>query len=402
MQQTTHYSLKKPEENDYADIAALSEDMDIIDTTMYGKIDATEKGQADGVATLGSDGKIPAGQIPATAYDPAGSAAAVQGNLNTHIADAVKHITAQERTAWNAKADAAYSHIKTYSSFADLGLSGTEITPQQLFEALPENSILIANCSADVTLSDRPATTVYGYVFAFKPSIYSMSIQWNSPMGSEGEFGDLYQAEYRTLSTPSWTGWRKVKLLEAGQENDLKTFTALQQLGITLGQETIESVSQALPNGSMIDFVVGTASNQSIYPFSACGVTVKRMDANRVVWTAVEKSTGKLSAAVWSSDAGFSGWTTNTETVTGVYTGDGAESRTINLGFKPKAVMVCMDGVLMRSGQYYYGGLALDGHPVKRNDDTAVEIVSTGFAVHESNYVSANHSSSVYHYIAFK
>lgn len=36
------------------------------------------------VATLGSDGKIPAGQLPEMDYDPAGSAAAVQSNLNAH------------------------------------------------------------------------------------------------------------------------------------------------------------------------------------------------------------------------------------------------------------------------------------------------------------------------------
>lgn len=39
--------------------------------------------------------------------DASGSAAAVQGNLNTHDANATKHITAAERTAWNAKASTA-------------------------------------------------------------------------------------------------------------------------------------------------------------------------------------------------------------------------------------------------------------------------------------------------------
>lgn len=36
------------------------------------------------VATLGSDGKIPEGQLPEMDYDPAGSAASVQGNLDVH------------------------------------------------------------------------------------------------------------------------------------------------------------------------------------------------------------------------------------------------------------------------------------------------------------------------------
>lgn len=46
---------------------------------------ATQIGQAfSGLPTLGSDGKIPASQLPAMNYDPAGSAAAVQANLNSH------------------------------------------------------------------------------------------------------------------------------------------------------------------------------------------------------------------------------------------------------------------------------------------------------------------------------
>lgn len=47
---------------------------------------ATQIGQAfSGLPTLGSDGKIPASQLPAMNYDPAGSAAAVQTNLTDHI-----------------------------------------------------------------------------------------------------------------------------------------------------------------------------------------------------------------------------------------------------------------------------------------------------------------------------
>lgn len=54
-------------------------DMDYIPTS--------QKGAAGGVASLGSDGKVPAGQLPEMDYDPAGSAAAVQANLTSHIND---------------------------------------------------------------------------------------------------------------------------------------------------------------------------------------------------------------------------------------------------------------------------------------------------------------------------
>lgn len=47
---------------------------------------ATQIGEAfSGLPSLGSDGKIPASQLPAMNYDPAGSAAAVQTNLDAHV-----------------------------------------------------------------------------------------------------------------------------------------------------------------------------------------------------------------------------------------------------------------------------------------------------------------------------
>lgn len=47
---------------------------------------ATQIGQAfSGLPSLGSDGKIPASQLPAMNYDPAGSAATVQTNLDAHV-----------------------------------------------------------------------------------------------------------------------------------------------------------------------------------------------------------------------------------------------------------------------------------------------------------------------------
>ena len=49
-----------------------------------GAIPTSQKGAAGGVASLGSDGKVPAGQLPDMDYDPAGSAQGVQDNLNTH------------------------------------------------------------------------------------------------------------------------------------------------------------------------------------------------------------------------------------------------------------------------------------------------------------------------------
>lgn len=48
-----------------------------------------------------------------------GAAAAVQGSLNTHTADAVAHVSAAERMAWNAKASSSHTHsIEDITDFA--------------------------------------------------------------------------------------------------------------------------------------------------------------------------------------------------------------------------------------------------------------------------------------------
>ena len=81
-----------------------------------GAIPTSDKGKAGGVATLGSDGKVPTSQLPEMDYDAAGSAAAVQGKLDAHTGDTVKHVTAADRTAWNAKSGKAVAFTVTLST----------------------------------------------------------------------------------------------------------------------------------------------------------------------------------------------------------------------------------------------------------------------------------------------
>lgn len=64
--------------------AARLQEVQSITAASLGAIPAAEKGAANGVATLGSDGKVPSGQLPEMNYDPAGSAAGVQANLTAH------------------------------------------------------------------------------------------------------------------------------------------------------------------------------------------------------------------------------------------------------------------------------------------------------------------------------
>ena len=95
---------------------------------MIGAIDQNEKGRASGVASLDADGKVPAGQLPEMNYDPAGSAQAVQQELNTHAANHTLHVTDVERQSWNSKA--AGNHTHTAQQVGALPLSGGDMKGQ--------------------------------------------------------------------------------------------------------------------------------------------------------------------------------------------------------------------------------------------------------------------------------
>ena len=79
MEQTTNYGLNKPGGSDYAKIDVLNANMDAVDAALKD----LEDGKAEGAA------------------------------LAAHEADQVKHVSAAERAAWNAKADgtATSAHI---------------------------------------------------------------------------------------------------------------------------------------------------------------------------------------------------------------------------------------------------------------------------------------------------
>lgn len=93
---------------------------------MVGAIDQNDKGRAGGVASLDAQGKVPTGQLPEMNYDPAGSAQAVQQELNTHAANSTLHVTDEERQAWNNKAPGTHTH--TAAQVGALPISGGTMT----------------------------------------------------------------------------------------------------------------------------------------------------------------------------------------------------------------------------------------------------------------------------------
>lgn len=129
----------------------------------------TDKGAPSGVATLGDDGKVPAAQLPAMDFDPAGSAAAVQTALSGHTGDNVRHLTAAERTAWNAKADGDHTH--TAAQVGAVPLTGGTLTgnldiaktiASVALKAGDLSGRLMKNANVEGTVDDGLYLTDYG------------------------------------------------------------------------------------------------------------------------------------------------------------------------------------------------------------------------------------------------
>lgn len=93
--------------------------------------------------------------------------------------------------------------------------------------------------------------------------------------------------------------------------------------------------------------------------------------------------------------------------VMGTYIGDGAPSQTIQLGFTPKAVLVCQNGILSRGLQSHYAeGLALDGYPAAEGNSNVVSVVEGGFQVFDGTKANYNGRTNVasqkYYYLTWK
>lgn len=123
----------------------LEEAMAGIDLSGYVK--AAEKGKPGGVATLGPDGKVPAGQLPKMDYDPAGSAAAVQQALTAHTGNKNNPhaVTAEQVGAFTKEETASDDVISLY------GLESDD-TPNDIFLLLYKKLKMINEGLAEVTI----------------------------------------------------------------------------------------------------------------------------------------------------------------------------------------------------------------------------------------------------------
>lgn len=160
MTYTENYHLKKPDGDDFIDVADLNQNMDAIDAQLKaqaqkaegdgtkvqevqaalgqkadlknGKVPAeqlpemdyiasADRGAPGGVATLGSDGKVPEGQLPAMNYDPKGTAATAVSNHNSSAgahAD-IRQAVANTQAAVQQAASALQSGLSSHTGNKD-------------------------------------------------------------------------------------------------------------------------------------------------------------------------------------------------------------------------------------------------------------------------------------------
>ena len=89
----------------------------------------------------------------------------------------------------------------------------------------------------------------------------------------------------------------------------------------------------------------------------------------------------------------------------GVYTGNGASSQEIYLGFQPSFVAVWDQWGLQASPGYAkMGGVALPNRPCGIAASTALLVTSVGFRVYfdSAQYIRTNDNGTVFYYIVFR
>ena len=118
MEQTTNYSLNKPGGSDYARINVLNANMDAVDAALKD----LEESKAEGAA------------------------------LAAHEADGVKHVSAAERAAWNAKADGTATSAHIANTNNPHGVKAAQVGALPLSGGTLTGNLDIAKTIASVVL----------------------------------------------------------------------------------------------------------------------------------------------------------------------------------------------------------------------------------------------------------
>lgn len=238
---TEKYHLKKPRPEEFADIADLNGNADIIDEALGKKADldaegkvqasqlpsldyipADEKGKPGGVATLDDKGKIPGKQIDLSA-DPAGTAAS---EVSAHNIDPAAHqdirdmaATAQESAeqALKVVADMAYTINMVPSQAGSLSYTGSAQSPSWV--NYDPKMLTLGGTTSGTNAGTYTATfTPKGDYHWADGSKTAVSVSWTIGRAAisavPSQSGSL---TYTGSSlTPSWSGYDTAKMTLGG------------------------------------------------------------------------------------------------------------------------------------------------------------------------------------------
>lgn len=210
---TKNYNLKKPDPEDFVDVADLNENADAIDGALAGKADldasgklkesqlpsmsyiptsqkgakggvasldssgkvpsaqlpdmdyipSSQKGAAEGVASLGSDGKVPSSQLPSLDYVPTAQRGAANG---------VATLDANKKVPTSQIPDLAYiptSQKGTAGGVATLGSDGKVPAsqlgavgvPPQIIVTVPSGSTVTCKCGSTTLTATSSGTVTF-------------------------------------------------------------------------------------------------------------------------------------------------------------------------------------------------------------------------------------------------
>lgn len=125
---------------------------------------------------------------------------------------------------------------------------------------------------------------------------------------------------------------------DTGGVHNLKTFTSLEQIGITTGSETIADIVSKLPNMSILVTTVGS-TNSNIYPYQATSggcyglMEVTRLNESRIIFEFWDKATNRYWSGRAETNGVWTGWDAE-------FISDGSTSMTGGIKFSPSGASV--------------------------------------------------------------
>ena len=250
-----------------------------------------------------------------------------------------------------------------------------------------ENPISISQVGEKYVCLIPPGNSIYG-----SPAIV---VSRNADALESGEAFQFCKSVAKALSACAVSGNNLIVAYADAGNSSYGTVTTLTVSG--------NQIAGSFGDGSQDAIALqGGTAGQSIEVIYSGTVAVDWVTEGQVISSPGVYGAGVLDGVlqVWSKDR-------PDNVVTGTYIGDGAPSQTIQLGFTPKAVLVCKNGILSRGYQSHYAeGLALDGYPAAESNSNVVSVVEGGFQVFDGTSANYNGRTNVasqkYYYLTWK